>query len=237
MKQIWTLPNMLTMFRFLIVPFFIVLLFERSLIGRFIALVLFALASITDFLDGYLARKWRQESAFGKFMDPLADKFLVLGAFITFIFLSDQIQLWMVLCIVGRDVLITVMRSIAIRRGTILHTSVLGKWKTAFQMFSIVVILISFVAVSYRERRAINMLYFDASKNGINPWEVATDSMFQFFHGGFENLIYGLATFVPYYLMFITTVVTVVSGLRYLVTNYHLFLPGPLPTGEEGPKG
>jgi cardiolipin synthase len=229
MKHIWNLPNILTMLRVIAVPFFIYLLFDHSFTGRLIALLLFAFASITDFLDGYLARKWRQETEFGKFLDPLADKALVLGAFVTFIFLSDQVQIWMVLCIIGRDMLLTLMRSIAIRRGTSLRTSIFGKLKTAFQMLSIVLILLSFLTVSYRERTAINNIYYEASLRGYDPSQVAYDHLLRFMNGEIENVYYGLAAFVPYYLMLFTTFLTVVSGLRYLLTNYKLFIPGELP--------
>lgn len=192
---------------------------------RIWALAIFFLASVSDLLDGYLARKWKQETEFGKFLDPLADKALVLGAFIAFIFLSDQVQVWMVLAIIARDLLITALRYLAIHRGTSLRTSRLGKWKTAFQMFSILVILLSIVFVSYKERETINTMYSEARIEGIDPWEVALHNFTEFATGHSPSVLYGLSGFLPYFLMFITTIVTVISGLRYVVTNYHLFLP------------
>jgi len=222
------LPNFLTVLRVLSVPVFIYLLLSPSFEARVTAFVLFALASITDLIDGYLARKWNQVTEFGKFLDPLADKALVLGAFITFIFLSDQIQVWMVLCIVGRDMLITSLRYLAIHRGRSLRTSVFGKIKTAFQMFAIATILLSFLIVSYKERNTINELYSTARAQGIDPWYVAYDNLNEFLHTDAHPVLYSLASFLPYYLMLITMVFTVISGLRYLITNYELFL-GPWP--------
>ena len=225
LKIVWNLPNILTIIRVIIVPFFIVLLFDKSYAGRLIALILFGIASITDLFDGYLARKWKQETEFGKFMDPFADKALVLGAFITFIFISDQVQIWMVLCIIGRDLLITLLRSLAIRKGTSIRTSMFGKLKTVFQMFSIVLILSSFLMISYKERNVINDLYYQAQLKGIDPWFVAFDNAANFFNGQFASVAYGLASFAPYYLMLVTTLLTIVSGLRYLITNYELLIP------------
>ncbi|MDH5656333.1 MAG: CDP-diacylglycerol--glycerol-3-phosphate 3-phosphatidyltransferase [Spirochaetia bacterium] len=225
LKLEWNLPNILTILRVIIVPFFIYLLFDKTFSGRLTALILFTIASITDLFDGYLARKWKQETEFGKFLDPLADKALVLGGFITFIFISDQIQIWMVLCIIGRDLLITMLRSIAIRQGRSIRTSMFGKLKTVFQMFSIGLIIISFLMISYKERNVINELYHQAYLNGIDPWFVAFDNAIAFFQGTYKSVPYALASFVPYYLMLLTTLLTIVSGLRYLITNYELLLP------------
>ena len=224
-NQHWNLPNILTILRVVLVPFFIVLLLQPSFILRIIAFLIFIVASITDLIDGYLARKWNQETELGKFLDPLADKALVLGAFITFIYLSDQVQTWMVLVIIGRDLLITMLRYIAIHRGKSLQTSRLGKWKTGFQMFSIIVISLSFLLVSYRERESINLVYSDARDRGIDPLWIAIENFYAFIQGADNSIFYGLSTFLPYFLMVLTTLITFISGMRYLITNYHLLLP------------
>ena len=225
MKGQWNLPNILTALRVVSVPFFIYFILSPNPVYRIAAFVLFALASITDLIDGYLARKWNQETELGKFLDPLADKALVLGAFITFLFLSDQVQVWMVLCIIGRDMLITALRYLAIHRGKSLRTSMFGKIKTTFQMFSIAVILLSFLMVSFKERGAINDMYREARIQGIGPVHVAEANLQEFLDGTSHSFLYGLASFVPYYLMLFTTILTIMSGLRYFVTNYRLFLP------------
>lgn len=224
----FNIPNLLTAFRVVFLPFFVYLIVQPSKTSRMIAFGIFVFACLTDLIDGYLARRLKQETAFGKFLDPLADKFLVLGAFITFIFLSEQIQLWMVLCIFGRDVIITSFRYLAVYQGTVLRTSRLAKVKTAFQMFSIIVILMSFVAVTIPEYNVINKQYHDALKAGLSRWSVAGSNLQDLVGGKYGDLLFGLASFLPYYLMLSTTIITIVSLLRYLFTNYNL-LRGPIP--------
>lgn len=222
------IPNLLTIFRVAFVPFFIYLIMQPSQISHLVAFFVFVCASVTDFIDGYLARRWNQQTEFGKFLDPLADKFLVLGAFITFIFLSEQIQAWMVLCIVSRDILITSLRYLAIYQGSSLRTSRLAKVKTAFQMFSIVVIIMSSTVITLRERDLINAEYHSALQQGLSRWDVAQSNLVHFLTGQNEGFFYGLASFLPYYLMLMTTAITIISLIRYLGTNYRLF-HGPIP--------
>jgi cardiolipin synthase (CMP-forming) len=224
LKKNINLPNLLTFFRVIAVPVFILLLLSPDQLHRSLSLVVFALASITDFFDGYLARKWKQETELGKFMDPLADKALVLGAFLTFLFMSHQIQIWMVLTIVARDFLITYLRSLAIKSGGSLRTSRLGKFKTAFQMFSIIVILLSFIFVTYKERSTINDQYSQAIESGAEACDIAYNNFVKFTEADYPNILFGLSSFVPYYLMLITTLITVISGIRYLYTNYSLIM-------------
>lgn len=222
------LPNFITALRVALLPLFIYLILQPSRTSHLTAFALFLFASLTDLLDGYLARRLNQQTELGKFLDPLADKFLVLGAFVTLIFLSEQIQVWMVLCIVGRDILITFFRYLAIYQGSSLRTSRLAKAKTAFQMFSIFVILTSLALITVRERDLINQGYREAVEAGSAPWEIAVTNFESFLGGHPQGLLYGLASFLPYFLMAATTIVTVISLLRYLVTNYRLFL-GPIP--------
>jgi cardiolipin synthase len=229
------IPNTLTILRVISVPFFIYFLLSQSLKLRIVAFVLFSLASLTDLVDGYIARRLKQETEFGKFLDPLADKFLVLGAFITFLFMTEQIQVWMVLCIVGRDMLITALRYLAIWKGKSMRTSRFGKIKTAFQMFSIIVILLSFVLITYRERRTINEMYRQGAEQGIGPFQMAVDSLVRFLEGPNESIIFGLSSFLPYFLMLFTTIITVISGLRYLYSNYELLLP-PYRASDRKPE-
>mgnify|MGYP001297255448 CR=1 FL=1 len=219
------IPNTLTVLRVISVPFFIYFLLSHSMTLRIVAFSLFALASLTDLVDGYLARRLNQETEFGKFLDPLADKFLVLGAFITFLFMTEQTQVWMVLCIVGRDMLITALRYLAIWKGKSMRTSRFGKIKTAFQMFAILVILLSFVMITYKERGVINQMYLEGAAQGISSFQMATRSFFEFIERPGENFFFGLSSFLPYFLMLLTTIITVISGLRYIYSNYQLLLP------------
>jgi CDP-diacylglycerol---serine O-phosphatidyltransferase len=223
------IPNLVTAIRVILVPFFIYLVLQPSQTSHLFAFALFVLASLTDLVDGYLARRLNQETELGKFLDPLADKCLALGAFITFIFLSEQIELWMVLCILGRDVFITCLRYLSIYQGSSLRTSRLAKIKTAFQMFSIILILTSFSLITVPERNLINQQYHQAVEAGNSRWEVANENMMAFLGGKTSRgVFFSLASFLPYHLMMLTTLFTIISLMRYLITNYRLFL-GPLP--------
>jgi cardiolipin synthase len=218
----------MTAFRVVLLPFFVYLILQPSRTSHLIAFAIFLFASLTDLLDGYLARRLNQQTELGKFLDPLADKFLVLGAFVTLIFLSEQIPVWMVLCIVGRDVLITFFRYLAIYQGSSLRTSRLAKAKTAFQMFSIFVILTSLALITVRQRDLINQSYREAAGAGYTLWEVATANLRTFLEGRADGVLFALASFLPYFLMAATTAVTIISLMRYVATNFRL-LRGPIP--------
>jgi cardiolipin synthase len=144
-------------------------------------------ASFTDFFDGWLARKLNQESEFGKFIDPIADKFLVISSLIAILVIDPYFELfdsWMIVIIVGRDILITVMRWFAIKKGKPLRTSRFGKFKTAFQMLSIGIII---------------MIYLSKTSG-----------------------IFVMHESFPYWIMFSVTLMTALSGIRYIVTNWQL---------------
>ena len=143
------LPNALTIFRVILTPFFIYLLFSSSMYSNLYALIIFILASVTDAFDGYYARKYNIETEFGNFLDPLADKILVSSAFISFYFL-DLIELWMVVVILSRDFFITFLRIVMNKNGQSLKTSRIAKSKTAVQLILIIFILI-FLALEKME--------------------------------------------------------------------------------------
>lgn len=140
------LPNKLTMFRVLLIPFFIVFLLMPGIpAGKWIALAVFIIASLTDLLDGHIARKYNLVTNFGKFMDPLADKLLVCSALICLIEL-DRIPSWMVILIIAREFVISGFRLIASDNGVVIAASYWGKFKTTFQMIA-VCLLIADIAV------------------------------------------------------------------------------------------
>lgn len=136
------IPNLLTIGRILIIPVFIVLLtVGKTQLTQFLAAALFAIASATDYLDGYLARKWKVVSNFGKFADPMADKILVMTAFILLVELK-MAPAWMVAIIVCRELAVTGLRLLLVETGgTVLAAAMPGKIKTFSQMFSIVFLL------------------------------------------------------------------------------------------------
>ncbi len=131
------LPNKLTMFRVILIPFFVVfLLVEITAVDKWIALAIFIIASLTDFLDGQIARKYNLVTNFGKFMDPLADKLLVCSALICLVAL-ERIPAWMVIVIIAREFIISGFRLVASDNGVVIAASYWGKLKTTFQIIMI----------------------------------------------------------------------------------------------------
>lgn len=135
------LPNKLTIFRVILIPFFIVfLLVPITPIDKWIALAIFIIASLTDLLDGKIARKYGLVTNFGKFMDPLADKLLVCSALICLIEL-DRIPSWMVIVIIAREFIISGFRLVAADNGVVIAASYWGKFKTTFQMVAVCLLI------------------------------------------------------------------------------------------------
>ena len=137
------LPNKLTILRVIMIPFFVFFLLSGvgGSASKWIALVIFAAASITDTLDGYIARRDNLITDFGKFMDPLADKLLVCSALICFVEL-DKLPAWMVIIIIAREFIISGFRLVASDNGVVIAASYWGKFKTNFQMFMIIMLII-----------------------------------------------------------------------------------------------
>lgn len=135
------LPNKLTMFRVILIPFFIVfLLVPITPYDKWIALAIFIIASLTDLLDGKIARKYNLVTNFGKFMDPLADKLLVCSALICLIELN-RIPSWMVIIIIAREFIISGFRLVAADNGVVIAASYWGKFKTTFQMVAVCLLI------------------------------------------------------------------------------------------------
>lgn len=138
------LPNKFTLARIALTFVFMAFLFVHGLFAKAAALIIFSAASFTDWVDGYLARKYGQITDFGKFMDPIADKVLVLSAFFAFIEL-EIVPAWMVVVIVLRESIVTGLRLLALTRNIVLPAQEGGKQKTVSQMIAIFVILISLI--------------------------------------------------------------------------------------------
>ena len=142
------LPNKLTMFRVILIPFFIVfLLASLTPYDKWIALTIFIIASLTDLLDGKIARKYNLVTNFGKFMDPLADKLLVCSALICLIEL-DKIPSWMVIVIIAREFIISGFRLVASDNGVVIAASYWGKFKTTFQMVAVCLLIADVAALT-----------------------------------------------------------------------------------------
>lgn len=136
-------PNTLTLFRVIAVPVLVVCLFSPERWAGFCAALIFSLAAITDFLDGYMARRMGLVSQFGKIMDPLADKLLVSCAFIMLVSLG-RVEAWIVCIIIGRELSITSLRCVMVAGGQDVAATLIAKWKTGFQIAALIPLLLHY---------------------------------------------------------------------------------------------
>lgn len=207
--NIMNLANKLTLSRIVVIPFFLVALEPKAFhIGgsplwepslRVVALILFVAASITDYWDGKLARTHGWITPFGQLMDPLADKVLVMSAFVSFVALGT-FPSWMVVLILAREFMITGLRQLASAQGIILSADRWGKNKTISQMTVIITALTFLAAEGW-------LKYFGLwNADVMRRWEVSS-----------------ILSWILHIMMWITVVLTVVSGWRYCVINYRLF--------------
>jgi len=193
-EQIWNLPNIITYFRIILIPFVIILLYQCQVAASpadttygprymsFWATILLAVACITDFLDGWIARNWGLSTAVGRFLDPLADKLLVIACLVMAVYL-DRVPAWFVVLLISRELSITSLRSIASAEGLEVQIAQSGKWKTAFQMLGLVGVLIHY---EYHT----NLFFYEGivNYNRLGLWLLSMSlvfsisSAFQYFH-------------------------------------------------------
>jgi len=134
------LPNLLTVLRIMLVPVLVVALLGNTPAGDVLAAMVFALASLTDFVDGYLARARHSVTTFGKLMDPLADKLLIVAALISLVSLH-RLAAWVAMVIITRELAVTVLRLGATQAGVVMPASMLGKIKTCLQIAAILALI------------------------------------------------------------------------------------------------
>ena len=156
-KEMMSHPNALTLYRIATVPLIVVLMLFPNRFCTFAAAILFSAAAITDFLDGYFARRRGLESNFGKIMDPLADKLLVSSTFIMLASLN-WVPSWVVCIIIGREIAVTGLRNFIVENSRDISSSSLGKYKTGFQIAASIPLLIhySYLGIDFH---AIGYLY------------------------------------------------------------------------------
>ncbi|MCF8260275.1 MAG: CDP-diacylglycerol--glycerol-3-phosphate 3-phosphatidyltransferase [Melioribacteraceae bacterium] len=184
------LPNQLTILRIILTPVFLYFFLSDDILFKQIGVLVFIIAALTDWYDGWLARKFNYITDWGKFMDPLADKILTSAAFFAFVYLGI-LELWMVIVIVIRDFLITILRIYSEYNEKPIVTSKLAKWKTFIQM-TFLYYLITIYALLTVEFFTVNYAYlFDLLMN--------------------RQLIY--------FSMLLVTIITIWSGINYLVRN------------------
>ena len=191
------LPNTLSILRIIIAPVFFIYLIMDSVQAISIACTLYFIASISDYFDGWIARKYNTISNWGKFLDPLADKFLTTAAFLAFV-VKGIVPLWMVLIILIRDFGTTFLRLYAEKNNKHIKTSMLAKWKTTLQMF-----FIAYILVLLLFEKSINFTFFilQSTPDKIN------------------NLIYSDSIYV---LMLILTLMTIWTAVEYVVNNKNI---------------
>jgi CDP-diacylglycerol---glycerol-3-phosphate 3-phosphatidyltransferase len=186
-------PNQLTILRIILTPVFLFLFLSDEPVLKQISLVVFIIAALTDWYDGWLARKFNYITNWGKFLDPLADKILTSSAFLAFALLG-VLEMWMVLLIIIRDFLITGLRIYAEYKGTEMSTSLLAKWKTFIQMIYIYYLLIIYTLKTYQPLYNGNEKLFSVLTDGT----------------------------LIYFTMLLITIFTVVTGFTYLYSNKRL---------------
>ena len=146
--MVWTLPNLLSLFRIGIIPVLVYLLTFSDRVSAILAASLFLIASITDYFDGYLARRNRSVSDLGKILDPLADKLMVIAVLIMLTAMDrpgqPSVPAWLVVIIIARETAVTVIRGIALSEGIVMHADALGKYKFILQAFAVVGLLVHY---------------------------------------------------------------------------------------------
>jgi CDP-diacylglycerol--glycerol-3-phosphate 3-phosphatidyltransferase len=193
------LPNKLTVFRMILVPFFVTALLLEEVLPHswLIGLIIFAVASYTDHLDGKLARKYHQITDFGKFLDPLADKIMVISALVCFVQL-EVVPAWCVIIIIAREFMVTSLRLVAAPKGLVIAANMWGKIKTVSQIVAICGIM----GLSYLSQ---------LQKMKLNLWFLTSEEV--------VNQIYPVINWI---LILVATLATVISGFVYMRQNWNI---------------
>lgn len=142
-QEFWNLPNILTLGRIVLIPVFVWLTSDADPFSSLLAAAVFAVASITDVIDGYLARRWNLITVVGKFMDPLADKLIAMAALVMMVRLG-RISAWVVIVLLAREFIVSGLRTIAASEGMVIAAGQEGKWKTSLQLVGIISLCIHY---------------------------------------------------------------------------------------------
>lgn len=156
-SKAWNLPNAISIVRILAAPALILLLLSPDKKTSLVAAIVFAAAALTDWLDGYLARRMGVETTFGKFLDPLADKLLIVTCLVMLIPLG-RVPAWMAALIIGREIAVTGLRAMASHEGVVIAADRLGKYKTVFQIAAVTALLIHYKLLGV-DFQAIGMVF------------------------------------------------------------------------------
>ncbi len=197
--------NKLTLLRISLVPVLILFMYLDNLWMRMLALLIFVVAAVTDIYDGAIARKQHKITTLGIFLDPLADKLLMSAAFISFVGLRElHIPAWMVIIITSREFIITGLRSIAATQKVVISANNTGKLKTTSQVVAVITVMLVLI---------INSALWNFV--GIRPIYFLASSGPSYFFGW-------CLVKLPYWMMLLTTLLTVYSGVTYLLEHREL---------------
>jgi len=143
LQEFWNLPNMLTLGRIFLIPLFVWFTYEANPLDSLWAAVTFTVAAVTDVVDGILARRWNLVTVVGKFMDPLADKLIVMAALVMMVRLG-RIAAWVAIVLLARELIISGLRTIAASEGLVIAAGQEGKWKTSLQLTGLICLCIHY---------------------------------------------------------------------------------------------
>jgi CDP-diacylglycerol--glycerol-3-phosphate 3-phosphatidyltransferase len=173
------LPNAITLARVALIPVFLWFTFYESRLHSFIAAVVYALTSATDFVDGWAARRWNKVTVIGKFLDPLADKLIVMAALVMLVHLG-RIGAWVVILVMAREFMVTGLRTIAMSEGLVIPAGQEGKIKTALQL-----VAITFLLLHYTYPIDALFFSFDLDANRVGRWILYLSLVFSVISAGF----------------------------------------------------
>ncbi len=178
LKELWNLPNMLTMGRIAVIPLFVWFTYDADPFYSLMAAAVFALASITDVVDGFLARRWNMITVTGKLLDPLADKLIVMAAMVMMARLG-RIPAWVVIVLLGRELIVQGLRQIAATEGLVIAAGQEGKWKTSLQLVGIIAL-----CIHYTHPMDLLVTQFDCDYNAVGQVLIYASTVFSVWSAG-----------------------------------------------------
>ncbi len=189
-KEFLNAPNAITLARIAMIPVFLYFTYVESKVNSFVAGIVYAVTGTTDFLDGWVARKKGLVTVIGKFLDPLADKLIVMAALVMLVHLG-RVAAWVVIVVMAREFMVTGLRTIAMSEGVVIAAGQEGKHKTAFQVAAI-----TFLIIHYTYPIDVIFFSFDLYANRVGTWLLYVSLVFSVWSAwtyftGFVRAVYG----------------------------------------------
>jgi CDP-diacylglycerol--glycerol-3-phosphate 3-phosphatidyltransferase len=200
-REALNLPNAITLTRIALIPVFLWFTYYESRVDSFIAAVVYAFTGATDFLDGWVARRKNLVTVIGKFLDPLADKLIVMAALVMLVHLG-RVAAWVVIVVMAREFIVTGLRTIAMSEGIVIAAGQEGKHKTAFQVASI-----TFLLLHYTYPIDAILFTFELDANRVGTWLL------------YVSLVFSVWSAVSYFAGFIRAVYKAPDGSQPLAAT------------------